>query len=145
MSVEVLDKLSYFKNVIGVKNVSNDISTLTEISKLIKPGFDLFCGNDYLLIPSIALGAKSIISVIGNAYPEEIKKICNNFYENPLESRLLFYRVMPMMKNLKKEEMPSVIKYILYIMGVNKSKVRRPVAGCSNLTKRKIEEDYFNF
>ena len=141
ISVDVLNRLSYFEKIIGFRNCSLDLFYLIEISRLIKDNFKLFCGNDFLIIPSISLGAECIISLVGCAYPKQIKEIYDNFYENIIEVRKKFHKIETILKDVYNESFPSTLKYLLYLNGFNSSKTRMPLDECSLFLKRKIQED----
>ena len=140
--LEIINKLSYHKKVLGIIFKNNDTKTIINLSALNKENFELYCGNDFLIIPSISLGVKGIISVIGNAYPNEVNEIVECSCDNLFKARNTFNHFKQVIKDIS--ENVSSVKYLMYLKGVEIKRVRLPLEECSALIKRKIEEDYLN-
>lgn len=68
--VSVYKELAKIPNIAGVKEASPDI---TKTAKIIAACEDLpvWTGNDEQIVPTMALGAKGVISVLSNVFPEE--------------------------------------------------------------------------
>jgi 4-hydroxy-tetrahydrodipicolinate synthase len=57
-------------NIIGIKEASGDLSTITALKEELPNDFQIISGDDFTTIPAVALGAVGVISVIGQAIPE---------------------------------------------------------------------------
>lgn len=142
LSEDVVKNLSYHRNIVGINVCSKEIKDFISISKLDGDDFKLYCGDDYLILPSISLGYYANISVVGNVYPKEIKKIYDNFSQNAQISKQIYFSLLNVILDLNDEVSPIPIKYFLFLVGFSSMKLRRPLADCSKELKRKIEEDY---
>ena len=57
-----------FKNIVGVKEASGNITQMDDIIKNKPADFNVLSGDDGITFPLITLGAVGVISVIGNAF-----------------------------------------------------------------------------
>lgn len=142
--VEVVRALSYHKNIIGIKEASGDLLYQLKISSFLGENFRLYCGDDSLMLPSLYLGASGVISVLGNAFPAELKLITESFKKNPEISRTAFFKLFDLMNVMMQEVSPIGIKYVLYLMGFNTLHYRRPLDEPSKELKRKLEREILN-
>lgn len=136
---EVVKALSHHNNIIGIKDASGDLSLQYKIGRL-GNGFMYYCGDDNLLIPSIALGASGVISVIGNAFPNEIKLICKSFNKNSEIANFTYNKLYDLIEVMYNEVSPIGIKYIMSLQGSIYLSYRRPLDYPSRNLKRLIEE-----
>ena len=112
--------------IIGIKESSGNISQVIKLKSICD--INIISGDDELIIPLMSIGAKGIISVISNIYPEEIIKLVN-FFKNGdiINSNKIFYKLLPYIKGCFIETNPVPIKYLLNKKyGFNKS-VRLPL------------------
>ncbi|HNL85253.1 MAG TPA: 4-hydroxy-tetrahydrodipicolinate synthase, partial [Chitinophagales bacterium] len=59
-----------FKNIVGIKEASNDWMQLFWLAREKPEDFYLISGNDDLIVPQISIGYDGVISVIANATPK---------------------------------------------------------------------------
>ena len=76
LSLNVIKTLSEIPNIQGIKEASGDISYVADIVN-IAPKLDLYSGNDDMVTPMMALGAKGVISVTSNIIPKENHDMVN--------------------------------------------------------------------
>jgi 4-hydroxy-tetrahydrodipicolinate synthase len=60
-----------FKNIIAIKEASANLDQMGRILKHKPKDFMLISGDDALTLPIIAMGGEGVISVVGNALPNE--------------------------------------------------------------------------
>lgn len=56
-------------NIIGIKEASGDLSTISALKEELPQDFQVISGDDFTTIPAIGLGAEGVISVIGQSIP----------------------------------------------------------------------------
>lgn len=139
--IDVVRSLSYHKNIIGIKEASGDINYLIKLFNNVSDDFIVYCGDDSTMLPSLYLGAKGVISVIGNAFPKEIKLITSSFNKNDGICKTTFYKLYNLINVMYEEVSPIGIKYIMYLIGFNKAKYRRPLDEPSRKLKRSLEKE----
>lgn len=145
LDYDLVKILSYHPNIIGIKEASGNIAYQTHIATLCKEDFVLYGGDDSTLLATLALGGSGVISVIGNAFPKELKVILSSFEKNPNISRLVYNKLLPLIDDIFTETSPIPIKYLLFLLGFKTRKLRLPLAEASIKLRRKLEEDYLNY
>ena len=115
-------------NIVAIKVASGIISQIEEIVEYAPDGFDVFSGDDAITFELLTIGAKGVISVIGNAYPEEFGAMVHaaqaGDYTSALSQHRQFRRLYKLMSV---DGNPSGIKGLLYIQGKADNVVRLPL------------------
>ena len=71
MPVTVYQRLAEISNIAGVKEAINDPGKILRIQAQCPERFQIWAGNDEMTVPFISVGAKGVISVISNLFPQE--------------------------------------------------------------------------
>jgi 4-hydroxy-tetrahydrodipicolinate synthase len=145
VSYEAMQILALHKNIIGIKEASGDFKYQIKIASLISDDFKLYSGDDHTILASLGINASGYINVIGNAFPKEMSEIYKNFSNNNELSRKKFYNLLPLIDVMYLDVSPIGIKYLMYIIGFNIAKYRRPLDEASRSVKRKIEEECYKY
>lgn len=129
-----------FKNIIGVKEASGNLDQIGAIIKNKPSDFLVISGDDSLTLPTIALGADGVISVVSNAYPKQFSDMIRFCLKGDFVSaRPLHYSLTEFIDALFAEGSPSGIKAALEIMGICKNEFRLPVVKVSDNMYQHIE------
>ncbi len=75
LDAEVVAKLSFHPNIVGIKDSSGNIGQLNEIIYLSKKGFAVFVGSAPVFFPALCVGAVGGILAVANAAPEACVRI----------------------------------------------------------------------
>lgn len=115
-------------NIVAIKEASGIISQIEEIVENAPDGFDVFSGDDAITFELLTIGAKGVISVIGNAYPEEFGAMVHAAQAGDYTSALSLHRQFSRLyKLMSVDGNPSGIKGLLYIQGKADNIVRLPL------------------
>lgn len=115
-------------NIVAIKEASGIISQIEEIVENAPDGFDVFSGDDAITFELLTIGAKGVISVIGNAYPEEFGAMVHAAQTGDYTSALSLHRQFSRLyKLMSVDGNPSGIKGLLYIQGKADNIVRLPL------------------
>lgn len=140
VTVETIMRLANeFKNIIGVKEASADFEHFTRIMANKPDHFLLISGDDALTLPMMSLGAVGVITVVGNAFPQQTQqlvKYCNEWHYE--EARKLHYELLHIDDLCFVEGNPAGVKEMLQVLGICQNYVRLPLVGVSETTKAKI-------
>ncbi len=99
LDAEVVAKLSYHPNIIGIKDSSGNIGQLSEIIHLSKKGFAVFVGSAPVFYPALCVGAVGGILAVANVVPDLCVQIQTLFDRGKLEeARSLQNRLTPLAK-----------------------------------------------
>lgn len=140
LSMELYRLLAVHKNIVGVKEASGDLELLESLCAECGDDLDVFTGNDSQLVAAMKLGAKGVISVYSNLYPErmmDLYRFC--VYENYRAAEELRRDLLPQMKALFWEVNPIPVKYLLSLRGLCTPEYRLPLCPPAPEVARRLE------
>lgn len=130
-----------FENIIGVKEASGIFSQIEEIIKNKPADFNVISGDDAITFPLMTLGAKGVISVIGNAFPAEFAKMVRLCLEGNFDKALpIHYHFTELFNLLFVDGNPAGVKCTLNALGLAKNELRLPLVPTRLSTNEKIHE-----
>lgn len=120
---KTLSRLSRHENIIALKEASGRISGFVDA---LEAAADLPCfsGDDSLIEPAIALGAKGVISVLSNLIPKRIVEIVDLLLK---QTSVDLSDLNPFLDVLRLDTNPVPIKALLSTMGLCSKTVRLPL------------------
>ena len=141
MSAETTLRLARdFDNIIAIKEASGNFDQIDDIIKNKPKNFSVLSGDDGITFPLITLGAKGVISVIGNAFPKEFSRMVRlaigGDYEN---ARAIHHRFGELYKLLFVDGNPAGVKAMLNAMGFCENVLRLPLVPTRITTFEKIQ------
>lgn len=117
-----------FNNIIGIKEASGNFKQIEEIITGRPDGFFVVSGDDALTYPLISLGADGVISVVGNAFPEEFGRMVRLCLEGDFKKALpINYRFSRLYSELFVDGNPAGVKSLLHDMGLISNVLRLPL------------------
>ncbi|MDE5285456.1 MAG: 4-hydroxy-tetrahydrodipicolinate synthase, partial [Buchnera aphidicola] len=135
-------KLSQFKNIIGIKDATGDLSRINKMKKIIKKNFLLISGDDTTALDFMQLGGHGVISVTANIAAKEMRKMCELALKKDfINARKINERLTLLHEALFIEPNPMPIKWIAQKIGLIKhNTLRSPMTLISNITQLKLEQ-----
>lgn len=128
MLPETTAELAKHKNIVAVKEASNDMQQILKVMELVPAEFSVLAGDDAMAMPIIACGGHGLVSVIGNEIPALTKNYVQACMDNNLdEARALHFKLQPLMRYNFVESNPVPVKAALAMMGRVKNIVRLPL------------------
>ena len=138
LSLNVIKTLSEIPNIQGIKEASGDISYVADIAN-IAPKLDLYSGNDDMVTPMMALGAKGVISVTSNIIPKENHDMVMNFLNgNVNEAIKMQIKYIDFVRAMFIETNPIPIKEAMNIMGFDVGECRSPLGPLSDKNREHV-------
>jgi 4-hydroxy-tetrahydrodipicolinate synthase len=114
--------------VVGVKEATADLKQAAEIVEICGEDFILLSGDDFTILPFLALGGKGVISVISNIEPAKVSQMCAACRENNWkQARSLFYDLSPLTRAMFLESNPIPVKTAAAMMGKMEPTLRLPM------------------
>ncbi len=136
---ETYAELAKIPTVTAVKEANGDISAIAKTIALCGDSLDIYSGNDDMIVPMMALGAKGVISVLSNVMPKETHDICQLFFDGKYkESADLQLKLIHMCDALFCEVNPMPVKAAMNMMGLNVGIPRLPLCDVTDASKEKI-------
>lgn len=133
--------LSELENICAVKEASGNMGQTALTMELCSDKLDFYSGNDDCIVPLMSIGAKGVISVLGNLVPRAVHEICEYcFLGNYGAAARLQKRYMPLISAAFSDVNPIPIKEMLTLSGFNAGPCRLPLCETDAETKNKIEK-----
>ena len=137
---ETYVELAKIPTVTAVKEANGDISAIAKTIALCGDSLDIYSGNDDMIVPMMALGAKGVISVLSNVMPKETHDICQLFFDGKYkESADLQLKLIHMCDALFCEVNPMPVKAAMNMMGLDVGIPRLPLCDVTEASKEKIK------
>ncbi len=125
---ETVARLAELKNIVGIKEASGSFKQINDILALCGKDFALLSGDDQILLPLLALGAKGVISVASNVLPAQMSGMVAAFAAGNIAlARDIHFRISPLMDALFVETNPIPVKAALSLMGRIEYELRLPL------------------
>lgn len=146
MLPETVAKLSRIPEIVGVKEATGSLAQVSETLRLAVPGFTLLSGDDGTVLPSLAVGARGVISVVSNVAPAETAGMIRAFEAGDLaEAKRLHFKLAPLIDSLFLETNPIPVKTALGLMGRIDPEVRLPLTPLGDAAKARLVEEMKKF
>ena len=133
-------ELSKHENIAGIKEASGNFGQIVDIVAGKPDDFLLISGDDMCTIPMISLGAVGVISVLANAFPNEmssmVKAALNGDYAVARTYLSKLSKINPYMYS---ESSPVGVKEAMRLKGICESHVRLPLVPPSEKLTRAIQ------
>ena len=139
LTPSMLSKLWENPSVVAVKESSGNLAQIGEIARTLPPGKALLSGDDGLALPSIALGASGLVSVLANLLPAETKALVVAARAGNLaEAQALHHRLLPLVDALFLESNPGPLKAALKTIGLAEDVLRLPLVPAEATTRARL-------
>ncbi len=139
ISLSVLDKLKDIDTIVGLKEASGNFSYTMEVAAKFADRYDIYSGNDDLIVPVLSIGGKGVISVLANVMPKETHDMCSLYFEGKVkESAKLQLDLLELINSLFIEVNPIPVKTALNLMGFNAGNLRLPLGEMDEANKEKL-------
>ncbi len=142
ISPQTVYELCKIKNIVGIKEASDNIIQIAEVAQLCRDNLTIFSGNDSQVLPILSLGGKGVISVLANIAPRETADMVKLYLEGNTEEALkLQLDYLPLINTLFCEVNPVPIKTAMNLMGMKVGGYRKPLVEMdeANLVRLKNE------
>ncbi len=119
-------------NIVGIKEATANLTQVSEVVELCPASFCVLSGDDFTVLPLMAVGGCGVISVTSNIMPKKMAGLCAAFKEGNLEkARQYHFDMMPLNRLMFVETNPIPVKTALALMGKMNSEVRSPLCPLS--------------
>lgn len=126
-------------SVIGAKEASADLCQISDILAGCDDKFSLLSGDDFTVLPTLAVGGRGVISVVSNFMPKEMHELCQAWFEgDAAEAGRLHYRLLPLSHACFLESNPIPVKRALALLGRIQDEIRLPLLPLSAAGEAKL-------
>lgn len=136
---EALAEICQHENIIAVKEANADVAQAMEKLRLCGDKVDFYCGNDDLIVPTMACGFKGVISVLSNVMPAETSRMAQLALEGKnKEAAEIQLKLLPLINALFSETSPIPVKAAMARMGMCQDELRLPLIPMQQAAREKL-------
>ncbi len=127
--------------VIGVKEASGNINQISEVIEYCGPQFSVLAGDDFVILPMMALGGSGVVSVLSNLLPEKVSALCAACAASDLnQARRLHFELAPLCRAMFLETNPIPVKTALSLIYKTHLEFRLPLVPMNPQNKSRMHE-----
>lgn len=143
VSPETTCRLAYdFKNIVGTKEASGSFDQFNQIMRDKPKDFLLISGDDPVALSMIAMGAVGVISVVGNALPQQLSDMIRLCLKGDfVAAQPLHLNLIEFTRLLFLEGNPAGVKAALNLMNICGDSVRLPLVSASGSLTLSIKNE----
>lgn len=128
MSADTVAQLAVHPLIAGIKEASGDLSLAADIIAATDGTLPVYCGNDDLILPLMAMGAVGAISVAANVIPMQMRAITKACLSGCLaQAQAAHCAALPLIRALFAQVNPIPVKAALSMMGLIEESLRLPL------------------
>ena len=139
ISINVIEKLSRNKNIIGIKEASGNMSYSMKVAQYLSDDFLMFAGNDDIIVPMMSIGCSGVISVLANIAPTQVHNMCmhclNNEYDKAIK---INNELLDVANGLFIDTNPIPVKEAMNLLGYGVGGLRLPLYPMEFADKEKL-------
>ena len=140
MTIETMIELSKIKNIIGVKDATNDLFRPLLTRKKMQNDFCYLSGEDGTALAFLAQGGNGCISVTANVAPKLCSQMHNEWQNgNITQCQEINLKLSSLHNALFLESSPGPVKYAASLLGLCNASTRLPLSEINDNTKKEIK------
>jgi 4-hydroxy-tetrahydrodipicolinate synthase len=134
-------RLAEIPNIVAIKDASGSTDQATEMLRILPREFMLYCGDDSLTLPYLAIGATGIISVVSHVVGNELQSMVSCFQTGDYRQAAEIHRsLFPVFKGMFMTSNPVPIKTALNMLGLQVGLVRLPLVEATEQEQTEIRK-----
>lgn len=124
---ETIVRMAQFSNIALVKEATGSMDQASRI--LAETDLTLLSGDDSLTLPLLSIGARGVVSVVGNIVPQDMTALCAAFASgNAAEATRLHHKLFPLCRDmLSLATNPIPLKAAMRMLGRDSGELRMPM------------------
>jgi 4-hydroxy-tetrahydrodipicolinate synthase len=132
-------RLAELEHIVGLKEATGSLDEVQEVLRLCGNKLELYCGDDSLTLPVMAVGGVGVISVTANFMPKQTADMTAACLRGDWAmARRLHYAMLPVMRVLFAETNPIGVKAALAMMGYCRDELRLPLLPMSDAPRARL-------
>ena len=133
-------RLAEIEQVVGTKESCGDLHQVAQLIAATPPDFKVLAGDDWAVLPMMALGGAGVISTASNVAPGDVVELVRAFRSGDLaRARDVYYRLLPLLDALFCETNPIPVKAALAMRGLIQEELRLPLVRISDSNRARLQ------
>lgn len=142
---ETAEKLSEIENIVGIKEANSDMDHIKKMMEKLKDKLAVYSGNDDLNYDFLSLGARGVISVSANLFPELVKEVTRLYFSNQKEEAFKLHQSLKgLNESMFVEVNPIPVKFGASTLDLCENELRLPLTPLQerneDIVKKEIEK-----
>ncbi|HEY0798335.1 MAG TPA: 4-hydroxy-tetrahydrodipicolinate synthase [Candidatus Baltobacteraceae bacterium] len=119
-----------YPTIVGVKESSGDLAQMSTIVRGSPESFVLWAGDDYLCLPTLAIGGSGLVSVAGHLCARELRALIDAYEHGDVaRANALHLQLSPLIAALFTISSPIPVKWAMNELGFHAGACRTPLSG----------------
>ena len=124
----LLELAAAHENIAGVKESSGDLMQIGAILARRDPSFKVYCGDDYLFLPSLAIGADGVVGVASHLCSPQYCSMLQAYRSGAItEAARTHLSLLPLFRELFAVTNPIPVKWAMRQLGFKTGECRLPL------------------
>lgn len=129
LAPQTVARLAELDNVVAIKEASGSLDQASQIRCLTPPDFELYCGDDSLTLPMLAIGGVGVVSVASHLVGTLLQKMVDAFVSGQSSTAAeIHLKLTPLFKVLFATTNPIPVKAALQMQGWAVGQTRLPLS-----------------
>lgn len=125
-------RLAQIPNIVAIKEAAGNLDQVAGLKRDLPADFIVYCGDDSLTLPMLAVGAHGVVSVASHIVGNQLQEMVNAFLQGNIgRARELHLKLFPLFKNLFITSNPVPVKAALTMKGLQVGGVRMPLVAAT--------------
>lgn len=138
---ETIARLADFPNIVAIKEASGSLDQASQIRRLTALDFEIYCGDDSLTLPVLAVGGTGVVSVASHLVGDQMQKMVQHFFEGrPQDAASIHLQLLPLFKALFLTANPIPVKAALRLQGWAVGNTRLPLPDVPADVERELKQ-----
>lgn len=142
---ETAEKLSEIENIVGIKEANSDMDHIKKMMEKLEDKIAVYSGNDDLNYDFLSLGARGVISVSANLFPELVKEVTRLYFSNQKEEAFKLHQSLKgLNESMFIEVNPIPVKFGASTLDLCENELRLPLTPLQerneDIVKKEIEK-----
>ena len=130
LAAETVAELGKTGRFVAIKEAGGSLEAVCDLRA--NGGMTVLSGDDELTVPMMSLGAKGVVSVVSNVFPELVRQMVDHALAGDFErAAAVHFRLLPLMRAAFIESNPSPVKAMLALRGFIADELRAPLVSVS--------------
>ncbi len=132
-------RLAELEHIVGLKEATGSLDEVQEVIRLCGDTIEVYCGDDSLTLPIMAVGGAGAISVVANVVPKRSAEMTAAALKGDwTTARRLHYGLLPLIRTMTLETNPIPVKAALAMMGYCREEIRPPLLPMSEAPRAQL-------
>jgi 4-hydroxy-tetrahydrodipicolinate synthase len=131
-----LELIEKYSNIHALKDSTGNTEQTAEIAAKARSDFQIYSGDDHLLLPFLSVGASGVVSVASHIVGTQIAKLLADYFAGqPENARKLYGKHLALFRALFTAPNPTCVKYALSKIGLCKPYLRLPLVELNSVQR----------